>query len=91
VSLSARDTHEWAHKAGASWPCSTLADRAVWAQLDKRNGDLVDLQVNGRTADDGGLLVGEPPSLVLLDGHELDAILADLAYPKARARGWGTH
>lgn len=78
VSLSARDTHEWAHKAGASWPCSTLADRAVWAQLDKRNGDLVDLQVNGRTADD-------------VDGHELDAILADLAYPKARARGWGTH
>lgn len=25
------------------WPCSTLPDRSVWFQFDKRNGDLVDM------------------------------------------------
>lgn len=42
IKLSARDTYEWANKPGASWPGSSLAGRAVWAQFDRKNGDLVD-------------------------------------------------
>lgn len=42
IKLSANDTYDWAHKSGACWPCSTLSGRSVWAQFDRRNGDLVD-------------------------------------------------
>lgn len=42
IKLSARDTHDWAHHPSKGWPCSTLSGRAVWAQFDSRNGDLVD-------------------------------------------------
>lgn len=27
-----------------SWPCSGLPNRPIWAQFDKRNGDLVDME-----------------------------------------------
>jgi len=43
--LSARDTHGWAHKDGASWPCSFLSDKALFAEFEP-NGDLVDIAVN---------------------------------------------
>lgn len=44
--LSARDTYDWAHKAGAQWPCSFLADRRVFVEFDGR-GDLVDVAIDG--------------------------------------------
>ena len=43
--LSANDTYQWAHKAGASWPCSFLADKPLFAEFDN-TGDLVDLAIN---------------------------------------------
>ena len=43
--LSAHDTYQWAHKAGAAWPCSFLADKPLFAEFDS-NSDLVDLAVN---------------------------------------------
>lgn len=61
--LSANDTYEWAHKAGASWPCSTLSDKRCMVAVD--NNGLCDISVNGR--DDNGFI----------DGTELDAIVSD--------------
>ncbi|WP_425398626.1 hypothetical protein [Aeoliella sp.] len=46
---------------GDAWPCSTLAGSRLTVAVD-RNG-LFDLLVNGRSAN--------------VDGHELDAIVAD--------------
>ena len=46
VWISARETREWAHKDGASWPCSFLSGRRLFAEFD-RNGDLVDLAIDG--------------------------------------------
>ena len=43
--LSANDTYQWAHKAGASWPCSFLSDKPLFAEFDS-NGDLIDLTIN---------------------------------------------
>ena len=40
--LSVRDTENW----GSHWPCSTLRGKRVFAQFE-RNGDLVDLAING--------------------------------------------
>lgn len=34
------------------WPCSTLPDKAVWFQFDKRNGDLVDMKPDGMDGTD---------------------------------------
>jgi hypothetical protein len=59
---SADDTYRWAHRSGASWPCSTLSGNRLRVEL--QDGDLVGLTVNGRDGD--------------LDGHELDAFLADM-------------
>lgn len=30
----------------SQWPCSGLPEVRVWAQFDKRNGDLVDMRPN---------------------------------------------
>lgn len=59
--LSARETYNWATRAGASWPCSQLSDKRLFAEFDS-NG-LLDFAVNGRMAD--------------VDGNELTAICAD--------------
>lgn len=59
--LSARDTYEWAHKPDASWPCSTLSNKRVFAEFD-RNG-LCDLGINGHSRN--------------CDVHELNAITSD--------------
>lgn len=59
--LSARDTYDWAHKVGASWPCSTLSGERCMVGVDS-NG-LYDFTLNGRYGD--------------CDGTELDAIVSD--------------
>ena len=59
--LSARDTYDWANRDGSSWPCSTLSDHRIMVEVS--NGDLVDIMIDGKSAD--------------CDGHELDAILSD--------------
>ena len=60
--LSARETYSWAHKPGAAWPCSTLADKRLVVVGDD-NG-LCNLTVNGKVDED-------------IDGTELDACVAD--------------
>lgn len=62
MKLSANDTYQWAHRVGASWPCSTLSGNRLVVIVDS-NG-LCDLTVNGKTDCD-------------LDGNELDAIVSD--------------
>ena len=43
--LSAKDTYNWAHRTGAAWPCSFLADKSLLAEFAP-NGDLVELAIN---------------------------------------------
>ena len=62
VWISAKDTYNWAHRAGASWPCSTLSGKRLCATI--QNDDLVDITINGKYGIDA-------------DGYEVDAILAD--------------
>lgn len=65
--VSADETYAWAHRSGASWPCSTLSGHRFLAVFD-RNG-LCDLTVDGKEAGD-------------IDGHELSACIADHAARK---------
>ena len=44
--LSANDTYNWANRPNASWPCSVLAGKRLFAEFD--DGDLVDFAVNGK-------------------------------------------
>jgi len=46
VWLSANDTYLWATRPGASWPCSELRGRRVFAEFDA-TGDLIDLAIDG--------------------------------------------
>ena len=39
--LTANDTHKWANRPGATWPCSVLSGRPLYAEFE--DGDLVDL------------------------------------------------
>ena len=48
--LSANDTYNWAHKSGASWPCSVLSGHRLRAQFDKDN-DLIDVTIDGGSKD----------------------------------------
>ena len=75
--LSARDTYDWAHKVGAAWPCSTLADNRIVACVDS-NG-LYDLTVNGKSPNDH----------TDIDGSELDACIGD-HLPKHLRHLWPT-
>lgn len=59
--ISANDTRRWAHKAGAYWPCSQLADKRLFVEYDS-NG-LCDLAIDGRYGD--------------CDANELNAIVSD--------------
>lgn len=52
VSISKQDVE--AFKDG--WPCSGLPNRAIWAQFDKRNGDLVDIRPDMSRHDGPALL-----------------------------------
>ena len=60
--LSANDTYNWAHKPGATWPCSTINGRRVALFVDMTG--LVEFTVNGRNGID-------------IDGGELSAMMAD--------------
>ena len=62
VWLSANDTYDWVHRAGAAWPCSQLSGHRVFAEFD--NGDLVDFTIDGKMKD--------------CDNTEFSAIMADL-------------
>ncbi len=44
--LSANDTRKWANRPGATWPCSRLSGKKLFAEFDT-NG-LLDYLVNGR-------------------------------------------
>ena len=50
VWLSANDTYNWAHKAGASWPGSELSGKRLFAEYDS-NG-LCDLAIDGSSDSD---------------------------------------
>lgn len=63
LQASKADTYDWAHRAGESWPGSTLSNKRMTASFDS-NG-LYDFTVNGRDAVD-------------IDGTELSALCADL-------------
>ena len=65
--LSARDTYDWVHRSGHSWPCSTLSNKRCFVSFDG-NG-LVDVAINGRRGVD-------------IPGDELNAIVADLVCSK---------
>lgn len=65
--LSKRDTYDWAHRANASWPCSTIAGKSLCASFDD-NG-LYNITINGRDT-------GE------VDGHEFNAITSDFLRAK---------
>lgn len=39
VTVSAAEVHAF----NQTWPCSSLPERSIWFQFDKRNGDIVDL------------------------------------------------
>jgi len=68
----------------AKWPGSGLGSlRSIWAQYDRRNGDLVDLRCNGRDSCDR------------FDGPALAALTDDMqcvaAQPKSRAKAPRSH
>lgn len=44
--LSAKDTYDWAHRAGNAWPGSQLAGKRLYAEFNE--GDLVDCTINGK-------------------------------------------
>ncbi len=52
VSISARDVSDFNDR----WPCSPIPERGIWAQFDKRNGDLVDLSPDTSSFDGEALL-----------------------------------
>ena len=66
---SQRDTYNWAHRSGASWPCSTLSDKRFVAAFD--TDGLVEFTVNGSDS-----------NLYEVDSAELSAICADLVGTK---------
>ena len=43
--LSANDTYNWANRADATWPCSFLADKPLFAEFDSQS-NLIDLAIN---------------------------------------------
>ncbi len=42
-----------------NWPCSTLPERALWFQFDKRNGDLVDMKPDTMEGEDVAALADD--------------------------------
>jgi hypothetical protein len=70
--LSANDTYNWAHKAGASWPGSQLAGKRLFAEF--QDGDLVSYTADGKTVDN-------------MDLDEFDAITEDFLNKEAE-KSW---
>jgi hypothetical protein len=71
--LSADDTYEWAHRPGASWPCSTLSGKRLVVVFDA-SGNLVDMAINGGRGEQD------------CDGNELNAITSDMLRARMGAR-----
>jgi hypothetical protein len=65
--LSARDTYDWAHRAGAAWPCSQLSGKRLVAVFDTHG--LVDIAINGNQSAD-------------CDATEFNAITSDFLATK---------
>jgi hypothetical protein len=63
--LSASDTYSWAHKEGATWPCSYFENKRVFAEFDSMG--LVDLTINGNY----------PKEYEDIPTNELNALLND--------------
>lgn len=75
--LSANDTHAWATRPGASWPCSQLNNRRLFVEFDRR-GDLVDISLGGGRGDQD------------CDANEFNALISDHlpeGHPAARNQG----
>jgi hypothetical protein len=72
--LSANDTYRWAHRAGNSWPCSTLSGKRIALSVDSNGINY--LTVNGKEGVD-------------VDENELTAIVAD-HLPKELRHLWPT-
>lgn len=73
VELDENDTYNWAHRTGASWPCSTLSGHKVYAEFDS-NG-LLDLWINdGYAGNEDGSYPNGPD---WVDGHEFSAMISD--------------
>jgi hypothetical protein len=70
VRISASETYAWSRRPGAAWPCSTLADRRIFAAFD-RNG-LFDLAVDGKSDAD-------------VDVHEFNALTSDMLAKRLQA------
>lgn len=51
--LSAHNTEDWATRPGASWPCSFLRGRALFAEFEG-NGDFIHLVIDGGRGDQDG-------------------------------------
>lgn len=51
VTITSREVEDFSQ----SWPCSGFDFKPIWAQFDKRNGDLVDIKHNHTNADEGAL------------------------------------
>ena len=60
--LTANETYKWAHKAGPTWPCSTLAGHKLFVAIDS-NG-LCDITLDGKEA-------------LEIDSNELEACITD--------------
>lgn len=60
--LTKLDTRLWAERSGNQWPCSTLSNRRVYAEYDRR-GDLVDIKVTPK---------------IQVDSIELHACMSDM-------------
>ena len=67
VWLSAKDTYKWANRPNYRWPCSFLANKRVFVQLNTVDDsvNLIDLRINGNRGNQ------DCPS------DELNAILSD--------------
>lgn len=64
VWISSSETWRWANRINAKWPCSTLADKRIYMELDKHD-NIVDIKINGRYSSK-------------IDGHELRSCINDL-------------
>ena len=63
VCVSAREVSEFK----ASWPCSTLPDRAIAFEFQQSNGDLVDISPDGIEGEDVAALASDAWEFVARD------------------------
>lgn len=76
IGWTERDTHEWANRHNARWPCSVCSGRTIQVGLDA-HGDLVELEAwdeNGQRIDDF-----DPPA------DEINAMIADAQWSRVEA------